>query len=70
VSPAGLASVADDKILNTWRIGLQVNLLLIMHETSLNMTVTGIGKIMEEAVRYGLQEAKGNTRGSVLCNID
>jgi hypothetical protein len=44
VFPAGLASVADDRILNTWRIGLQVNLLFTMYKTLLNMAVTGIGK--------------------------
>ena len=34
VSPAGLASVADDRTLNTWRNDLQAHLLLTTHETS------------------------------------
>jgi hypothetical protein len=54
VSPAGLASVADD---GTWRNELQAHLLLTTHETSLNKAVTGLGKSLEEAVLYGLQEA-------------
>lgn len=54
---AGLASVADDRTLNTWRNELQVHLLLTTHETSLNMVATGIRKYWKRPVLYGIQEA-------------
>jgi hypothetical protein len=55
--PASLASVADNRTLNTWRNELQAHLPLTTHKTSSNKAFTGIGTSLEEAVLHGLQEA-------------
>jgi hypothetical protein len=63
VSPAGLASVADDRTLNTWRNELQAHLLLTTHETSLNKAVIEIGKILGRCSSVWASGGNGNTEG-------
>jgi len=44
VSPAGLALVAEDRTLNTWRSELQAYSLLTTHEVLLNKAGIGAGR--------------------------
>lgn len=41
---AAFASVASNRTLNSWRNEPQAHLLLIIHGTSLNKAIVGIGK--------------------------